>query len=832
VILKSLRLKNFKGLLAGVGLDDVTIDLSEIKGGLIAIVGSNGMGKTTILDNLHPYRIMPYKLRKAAGWSPAAFNYYDQCRGEARKELVFEMDGTLYKSLILIDADRRKQEAYLYRWEGDWIPLSDGKTKTYDEQVEALCGTPSLFFTSVFRSQGAKNLSDYTRGDIMGIVSELLNIDHIREQGEKAKAVADALLIDRDGFARKAADLQSGLEAESEIVLGLEDLRRRLAGIVADGDALDAAILLDEEALRKAEATVVAHEGSTKRLAEKSKEYAEAKRALDAVVAESSAAVAEWETARSKRVAESLVEKKRLADEIVDVEDDMDATKLRLAAEFAGLAVKVARFEKIKSGAAMIREKVAGEADLVKEIDRHVSALAEARISTAAKRMSREAAVGLQAKIDALSSTRSLLLGQAEGMAFLDCRADGSGWINETCSLLSGAIAARDKAEAVAEEIAALEKGPRLLGDLDGSTLASALEAEQQIEKELIRLRGLQAEAAPFIRLLPELEQAEEQLVFLSARKTELSAELETAMDRCRTKKDSLQQRIDQIVLAKEEADKEFGVKIAQVIETFTAKEKYLGDRALALQSEVSALGLSLLSDPAVEVTRYRSLLDGKKAERKGVNDFFVTLSSSVSVAESKLAEFGKLREQLSVLQKSLDGIDTNIADWRLLQKAGSNDGIIALEIDDAGPTISATANDLLRTCYGPRFSVRIETQAEKSGGGSKETFDIAVFDSETNEQRSITEMSGGQVCWIEDALTRAICLFNIGRSDRTFGTLYSDEKDGALDASRKHEFMAVKRRSMELGSHGMELFITQTPELIDLADGVIELLPGRVEVR
>ena len=83
----------------------------------------------------------------------------------------------------------------------------------------------------------------------------------------------------------------------------------------------------------------------------------------------------------------------------------------------------------------------------------------------------------------------------------------------------------------------------------------------------------------------------------------------------------------------------------------------------------------------------------------------------------------------------------------------------------------------------------------------------------------------------MNDALTRAICLYNIQASGRPFGTLFSDELDGALDAGKKIEFMAVKRQSLAVGSHTREMFITQAADLVDMADGVIRLLPGEVRV-
>jgi len=112
-----------------------------------------------------------------------------------------------------------------------------------------------------------------------------------------------------------------------------------------------------------------------------------------------------------------------------------------------------------------------------------------------------------------------------------------------------------------------------------------------------------------------------------------------------------------------------------------------------------------------------------------------------------------------------------------------------------------------------------------------KDVFDIIVFDSETGEESSITEKSGGQTTIIEDAITRGICLYNIHRSDRVYGTLYSDERDGALDADRKLEFLKVKREALRVGTHSREFFISQTPDLVEMADARIVLAPGGARI-
>ena len=52
----SLTLTGFKGIRSVLGRDTITLDLEALVGDaqLVAIAGSNGRGKTTVMDNLHP----------------------------------------------------------------------------------------------------------------------------------------------------------------------------------------------------------------------------------------------------------------------------------------------------------------------------------------------------------------------------------------------------------------------------------------------------------------------------------------------------------------------------------------------------------------------------------------------------------------------------------------------------------------------------------------------------------------------------------------------------------------------------------------------------------
>ena len=65
----SLHLNGFVGIKAAMAQDQVTINCDQLGDGLIAVVGPNGSGKTTVLDNLHPYLTMPSRASAGGGFS-------------------------------------------------------------------------------------------------------------------------------------------------------------------------------------------------------------------------------------------------------------------------------------------------------------------------------------------------------------------------------------------------------------------------------------------------------------------------------------------------------------------------------------------------------------------------------------------------------------------------------------------------------------------------------------------------------------------------------------------------------------------------------------------
>ena len=897
-----LKLRGFKGIRAGLGLDEIELDLRNLPTGLISICGENGRGKTTLMDNLHPYRLMPYKLKDSDGWSTRAFSYYRQTFGrDALKELIWQMGEITYRSVIMIDAEKGAQEAYLYQEDsaGTWHPyntaVKDGKTAPYDQAVEEICGTPSMFFTSVFRGQKAKELTAYSRGDILAVVTELLNIDHIKLQGQKAGEVVKALTGTLDSITTLKKPLlaaqdgrQTLLDSQATQQAGLEQAKQ-------ESTDLAATLASAEKRLQSIELACSAETVSRQRLAEMEARHGELGREKNTAIAEADRTLAGYrqdqqaatnDLAQAEREAE-----KELSDALAGFKQDQQTATNDLAQaerevdrELADIGDRRQVALDIISRAEEIRQAVEREAEVDGQLTKarttretlvaSYKALAERQKEGIQKKSEVDAAQReVKAEEERRTANKGELIRERERCEVqkrtldvgLDCKADGSGWTNDACPLLQDALKAKARIDEIDAQVLrigneAFAVGTRLsLVDLRGvverlstehqnlygtvdADIKACTEEGAAAAQRITDLEGEAKRVAEVAALIFDLETAEERIQELAGRETSVKSLLEEKRKANTTRQHELANKITgretatkSLVEGKRTASatrqQDLTTKISEVDERLKLKIVGIDRRQAELATEISTLKNTLSGEKDTEQEECRTAIATARQNIEAVDRKISDRHRELGALAAQLTDLDTKAVEITRFDERTTKINEELIAWKVLVRACSNDGIISLEVDDAGPSISAIANDLLSSCYGPRFSIRMETQAEKSDGDLKNVFDITVFDAERDEEKSIRDMSGGEVTTIEDAVVRSFNLFNLGKGNRHYKVVFTDEKDGALSPQRKKEYLEVMRRALEIGKHEQAFFITQTEELQEAAESRIIMEYGGVRI-
>lgn len=805
----SLTLKGFRGIRDGLGRDELTLDFERLAGDaqLVAIVGGNGRGKSTLMECMTPFSTLP---SRAAAAGPGGFSFYDHViLPESVKDLTWAHEGRSYRSQIVIRlAGKRKTEAYLHVIDesGRWQPVrlddgtvSDGKVATYDRCVEAICGSADTFFTSVFAAQGKRALSTYRNAEIKTLLADLLGQAQIQALGQKASETARLL---RAGLGLVRQD-SAGLEAEAQR-LGAE--RRRLDGAY---QRLQQAAAARAAAQRALEAAQAAH---ARQVADREQSAGTELRRKQ-LLAERQAVIDADEQAKARLRAQERAERDRLdqltrrvtsrAESERSRRRSLEQSRQRCLSTLTQVPAvhRASRRLPVAEQALSVREegtRACRQRVRAQEVCDGAMRLAEQRLA-ALEREAGKAALHAQDLTRRFGLTNEVPCTGTE----LQGRCKLLGDAHEAHALVPRAKLQIERlADDIASVRAELSKHQQDKAALSGAprALARAERRETAARTRVAAYTVLAAQLSACEQARVSLEEIERELRGLSRQEGDGIA-TETAEEREERQRIAASQRAIAVQVGQQ--TRHARAALARVDGVIASLPPRYDDRRLA-----AAAG-ALVGSRAAAATAEQSHLAAQRDAQ---------LLEAVGVQSSALAE----RQARCNARRAR--IEDELGNWTLFARCMSNDGLIALAIDDAGPELSALANGLLLASYGPRFTVSIQTLLETAKGDQREGFDILVHDAEWAESKSLTWMSGGERTIIEACLTRAIALYLVQSSGRRYSTLFSDEADGALDPDRKRRFMAMKREVLRLGRYEREYFISQTPELAAMADAVIDL--------
>lgn len=764
-----LTLSGFHGIRDGMHRDSVTVDLSTMPVGLIALVGPNGAGKTTIMDNLHPYPIMP---SHASKMSADAFSYWDHlCAPRAEKDLEWEHGGKTYRSAFAFRNPGKSRKAEYYLFEkgvaGDWKPvqLADGTLS------DGKADTYNRCLEAVLGSPEAFFTSVFSAQNRRPLASY--------QPGEIKKLLAELLGIDhlRD-LSAKAGDvaklLTRSLDTLQRDVLILTGRRDRSAVVAREiwqiGESLDAEReARDGESANAAKllqerATLAAKQAANAGTEARLRELNQRKGELD----QRAASLASDEQAAAGR---ALTRRRDL--------DRQAAGHRAVLAEAADIEAASGQRDVLQMAIGRRREEIVSQRAIVEKLD--AVQVEHAALSTELKGLEQQGIAGAK-----LADSLKL---QADVIETVPCRDDP---MHATCPLLVQARDAKAKLGPQVVSVKALRESYR-----------KKLDQVQSMQASLSDRATARSALSAFEANLARDQQMLQRLTALAAKKPLLSTAREglAQVDR------------DLTALSEEEASR---------------MDRHKRDMADA-NSQLEAVRRELATLATEDVTGTLAQMDRQiAASREAVAAFAGRIEALIRRESMLVAERERLDAELAgmpAIESKAQALSDQIAQWKLLAKGLGNDGVIALSIDDAGPAITQIVNDLLLACYGPRFTIAIQTQTALASGELREGFSINVIDADNDTTKEFGVMSGGQKVWINECLTRGIALYRVQDAQQPFQTLFTDEADGPLDPERKRAFMKMKREVLRVGGYQREFFISQTPDLVDDADGVIDVV-------
>lgn len=794
--------------------DEMRVDLSAIDGRLVAVVGENGAGKSTLLELLAGalYRDCPTR-GPLSGLATARDAFVE----------VSCVNGKPWRIRQTIDAVSGKGESSVLDTTGAPM-LTSAKVREYDAWAAAHLPPAEILYASTFAVQGRGGFLDLRPAERKAILLRVLGIERLeamaRDAGERVRATRQALelviaraseigagVLVSDAEAEieshrlvaahtdhRLAEARTEVEQAREQAARLADLRR--AGVEAITARAALAVKLAEARGRLAGLELRA--ANNRSLLERCDELRAAARRVDVLRAEIARLQGELQVA-DERLRATNADDERLARELREVEVQRRAQLQRMSRVNDVLrgrdAVRAAAAQ-LDELTARARHALGAERAAYSEIAR----LRDARVAGAEDRI-----VGLRSGLTQIADRVSTV---------------------HASMLAATTLEVDDRAvEAVAEHRAAWPRAESAWRDANDA-LNTANEALRAATERATRLPVIEAAERDHGAL--EVERAE-----LETRAAALVAERDTISDRHRMVVASRATTFEALATSEHELA---GVeRIAKPAANLDAAEGRLAelepqieraqDQVRSLSAEHDAISAPEPLPPAPpvhELERLAGDADGNARRAHAV----------VAVAEQRLVAAQEAAARLAALDAERATTERDLADWTRVAADLGRDGLQAMEIDAAGPELSAMINDLLHECVSSRWTVTIDTTRMSADGKRVlEGLEVRVLDTERGREAPVETFSGGERVLIGEAVSLALAMLASRRAGLQGVTLVRDESGAALDPTNARSYVAMLRRAADLVGASRVLLVSHSPEVIDLCDARIVVANGKVEV-
>lgn len=821
--LQRIKLQGFIGLNKGMGVEAIDLDLSGLSG-LVTLEGDNGKGKTTLLENLQPFRSLPS--RKGTLKSHCFMKH-------SFKELWFTMAGDEYRTLVKMDATTTvPDEGFIWK---NGESMVNGKVTEFDKYLVNLLGTPNLFFNSIFCAQNSAKLSDLRPAELKALFAEFLKLDRYVNWEKTAKAAfaayvnawsdMEALRVKTDrarealgsvfGNLENAQKLLAHLETrqtESKVKIdnahNLEAKAKEAFVAQAENKTLLAAALKERITMTSlADKSAADYEGTVQDLGVKAGGLQDETQELVITLADSEKIGA---AAKIHDRAERAIEDLELQNDVLDIE--ITGIKELFQNETDRLKVVNDQIEGIGKDTTVIDAN-----SRMDEINIQIGKLST-RIEFA----------GSEPEIKAINVELAALKKSAAVLDGID-----PGCTSEVCGLIAQSL--EDKAAIPGTIARSDEAQNKLVRGFNDEIIAFRNEVAELTKKVEAHVKERDPMLADYQKTGVEIKAVLKTLELDILNKgRQQGALLKDITDWKKTKADakSNKARLPEILIAdarKKDIEKqldEINKQLDELQRKYVMEGKDRTELMLTNGKEVDRL--RVLIDENIEKNLEIAEDEVRAARAEGVKIFedIVKVKSDIEAAEKNVLEHERLQSESDAIVSVMRRFKDQEAQWSYLADACSKDGLRALEIEGVAPVITAHANEMLSGTFGPNHSVRFQTQDENG----KEVLDIVVINDDGSETL-LSNLSGGERVWILKALRLAQTLISQEKSGRHFETALMDEEDGALSNENAVRFINLYRRLMEIAKMDACFYISHRPDAIHLADHRIKFKDGGLRI-
>lgn len=743
--LVSLRLRGSIGIYKGLKKDEIFIDFDSYDSGLIALTGENGKGKTTLIENCHPYPQLLTRKDKLQ----EQFRLRDSFR-----EVIFrDRDSKrMVKCLIQIDGETKSGSCNYFAYISDdcgktWnaVPGVDKNLKPYDEFVSATFGPLELYLRTAFITQkptkNLPDLTDATAGEKKTLFVELAGIDYLQKFADAANDRVKANAEKIHDSEIKVQMLQNSLSRKSEIESSLTQNEMTVS---------EKQINLDEIVIEGKKARADLNDIQVKYNAEKERQNKENSLKSEVANYKNEISNIENEILRNQTAAESKEENEKIIAEYENLQ------KIIAEEQRKHNAINEANSKKMND---YLQKKFEFD-EKITEIKKNIETL-----TTEKNAVEKEI---LKSENEIKFKERDI--------------AD----ISDTCPTCGQKLPAEKIAE-LNEKRNGAKASIKILED----TISEKKNRISEIEKKHLEYNQELSENAFCEPVKPTTE------IFDAAIENESVAKI-NAIDigKARNELETAKTAVVRI--------EGLSAQIADKKKLLESAENMLKDIETKRDNDVE----NALQEAQIKIDSLTEKYTSMKSEIAAIN-------AQIESEKKFLAELIENEKELEQIQKDAEKAKTESLEWELVAKAFGKDGIQALELDALAPGISETANRILKSGYGDRFSISIDTT--RISGSGKKTKQIEDFKIMVNDDGDITTLenkSGGESVWIKRAIYDAFAVIRRRNTGFAFLTCFQDETDGALDPSAKTAYCRMLEASHEAGKLRHTIIITHSNEV------------------